>query len=59
MPDSLARGSLEQFRKNVENALKHKTIRLELGQEKLLFELGSSSDTALKTWIRVIPPRTL
>ncbi|MCW5553650.1 MAG: protein kinase [Verrucomicrobiae bacterium] len=59
LPDSLARGSLEQFRKNVENALKHKTIRLELGQEKLLFELGSSSDTALKTWIRVIPPRTL
>ncbi len=55
LPDSPSRGSLEQFRNNVEKALKHKTIRLELGQEKLLFELGSSSDTALKAWIKVVP----
>jgi predicted Ser/Thr protein kinase len=56
LPDSLSRAPLEQLRNDVEKALKHKSIRLELGQEKLLFEFGSSSDTALKAWIKVIPP---
>ena len=59
LPDSQSREPLEQLRNNVEKALKQKTIRLELGQEKLLFEFGSSSDTALKAWIKVIPPRNL
>lgn len=56
LPDSLPREPLEQLRNNVEKALKQKTIRLELGQEQLLFEFGSSSDTALKAWIKVMPP---
>jgi hypothetical protein len=56
LPDSTPREPLEQLRSNVEKALKQKTIRLELGQEKLLFEFGSSSETALKAWIKVIPP---
>lgn len=54
LPDSIQREQLEQLRSNVEKALKQQTIRLELGQEKLLFEFGSSSDTALKAWIKVV-----
>lgn len=56
LPDSTQREPLEQLRNNVEKALKQKTIRLELGQEKLLFEFGSSSETSLKAWIKVMPP---
>jgi len=56
LPDAVSRDQLEQLRSTVEQALKRKTIRLELGQEKLLFEFGSSSDTAFKAWIKVVPP---
>jgi hypothetical protein len=44
------------LRTSVEKALKRKTVRLELGEQKSLFEFGSSSETALKAWIKVIPP---
>jgi hypothetical protein len=56
LPDSIRREQLEQLRTSVEKALKRKTIRLELGEQKSLFEFGSSSETALKAWIKVIPP---
>lgn len=56
LPDSIPHEQLEQLRSNVEKALKQKTIRLELGEQKSLFEFGNSSDTALKAWIKVIPP---
>lgn len=59
LPDSLARAPLEQLRINVEKALKQKTIRVDLGEQKSLFEFGSSSDTALKAWIKVGPPLKL
>jgi hypothetical protein len=56
LPDSIRREPLEQLRSNVEKALKQKTIRLGLGEQKSLFEFGSSSEAALKAWIKVIPP---
>jgi hypothetical protein len=59
LPDSVQRDQLEKLRSNVEQALRQKTIRLEPGQEKLMFEFGSSSDTALKAWIKVVPPPKL
>jgi hypothetical protein len=39
MPDSLSRDKLEMFRDVLTHALKQKSYRLELGEEKLLFEL--------------------
>jgi len=59
LPDSIRREQLEQLRSQVEKALKQKTIRLELGEQQSLFEFGSSSDTALKAWIKVVPPLKL
>ncbi len=59
LPDSIQREQLEQLRSTVEKALKRKTIRLELGEQKSLFEFGSSSDTALKAWIKVGPQHKL
>jgi len=59
LPDSVQRGALEDLRRNVERALKQKSIRLELGAQQSLFEFGSSSDTALKAWIKVTPPLNL
>jgi hypothetical protein len=56
LPDSVSRDAVEQLRQHVEMALKQKTIRLEMGEQKPLFEFGSSSDAALKAWIKVIPP---
>jgi hypothetical protein len=53
LPDSVQSEPLQQLRSNVEKALKQQTIRVEAGQEKLLFEFGSSSDTALKAWLKV------
>jgi hypothetical protein len=59
LPDSASQDAVENLRSSVEKALKHKTIRLELGAEKLLFEFGTSSDTALKAWLKVAPPLRL
>jgi predicted Ser/Thr protein kinase len=56
LPDSMSRFQLEELRRSVESALKQKTIRLELGQERTLFEFGSSSATAFKALLKVIPP---
>ncbi len=58
LPDSVRGEPLQQLRSSVEKALKQKTIRVEAGQEKLLFEFGSSSDTALKAWIKVSPSQS-
>jgi hypothetical protein len=59
LPDAPSRGQLEQLRRSVEQVIKHKTIRVELGEQKSLFEFGSSSGTALKAWIKVGPPLKL
>jgi predicted Ser/Thr protein kinase len=56
LPDTVRGEPLQQLRSNVEKALKQRTIRVEVGQQKLLFEFGSSSDTALKAWIKVFRP---
>jgi hypothetical protein len=39
MPDSMARDELERLRDRLAGLLNHKTFRLELGNEKLLFEI--------------------
>ena len=57
LPETVQRGALEDLRRSVERALKQKTIRLGLGEQKVLFEFGSSSDTALKAWIKVGSPQ--
>ena len=59
LPDAASREQLEQLRLSVEKVLKQKTIRLELGEQRPLFEFGSSSETSLKAWIKVVPPLKL
>jgi len=56
MPDTTPRDHLLKLRDQVEKALKGNTIRRSPGEQKLLFEFGSSSDTAFKAWIRVRAP---
>jgi len=56
LPDSLSRSAADDLRRSVEQALKQKTVQLGAGEQKLLFEFGSSSDRALRAWIKVIPP---
>ncbi|MFO1511659.1 MAG: serine/threonine-protein kinase [Verrucomicrobiota bacterium] len=58
LPDSVSRAAIEDLRRSVEKALKQKTVRLKLGEQRLLFEFGSSSDTALKAWLKVMPPQS-
>lgn len=55
LPDSIQREQLEQLRSKVEKTLKQKTIRLEMGEQQVLFEFGNSSDASLKAWIKVVP----
>jgi len=55
LPDTVPRDSVEELRRSVEQALKHKTIKVNAGDQKVMFEFGSSSDTALKAWIKVTP----
>jgi len=58
LPDSVSRSAAEDLRRSVEQALRYKTIRLKSGERKLLFEFGSSSDAALRAWIKVAPARS-
>lgn len=55
LPEAVQRGAAEDLRRSVEQALRHKTIRLKPGEQKLLFEFGSSSEAALKAWLKVKP----
>ena len=57
LPDSVHGDAVEKLRSNVEQALKQKTHRIGLGEQKPLFEFGNSSDTALKAWIKVGSPQ--
>jgi len=59
MPDSVPRGELEKLRDDVAKALNQKSVRLELGEQELLFELFTSEKASLKAWIKVVPPLEL
>jgi serine/threonine protein kinase len=56
IPDSISRERFEKVRGDVEKTLRGKSIRLELGEKALLFELFASEDSSLKAWIKVLPP---
>jgi predicted Ser/Thr protein kinase len=59
MPDSIRRDQLERLRDQVARTLNQKSFRLELGEEKLLFELFPESGGSLRARIKVIPPLKL
>ena len=56
MPDSVPRDQLERLRDDVAKALNQKSFRLELGEEKELFELVTAEGGSLKARIKVVPP---
>jgi hypothetical protein len=59
LPDSAPREQLERLRENLENALKQKSVRLELGENEvpvLLFELPGAEGGSFKAWVKVVPP---
>ncbi len=55
LPDSMRRDQLEQWRGVAEQALKHKSFRLALGEQRLLFQFSTSEEASLKAWIKVVP----
>ncbi len=56
MPYPMLREQLEKLRADVERDLHLKSFRLELGEQKLLFELPSPTGGSLKAWLKVMPP---
>jgi tRNA A-37 threonylcarbamoyl transferase component Bud32 len=57
LPDSAPREQLDTFRENVEQALKQKSVRLDLEEPPfLLFELPGAEGGLLKAWVKVVPP---
>jgi hypothetical protein len=59
MPDSVPRDQLEKLRDDVAATWLQKTVRLEMGEQKLLFELISPEGGSLKGWLKVVPPLKL
>jgi hypothetical protein len=59
MPDSAPRDQLEKLRENLEETLRQKSVRLELGENEspfLLFELPGAEGGSFKAWVKVVPP---
>ena len=58
LPDSVSRPEAEVFAQNVGIDLRQKSFRLELGEEKLLFDFYPEQGGSLKARIKVTPPLT-
>jgi len=58
MPASAPREQLVALRENLEKAVKHKSVRLELGEKELpllLFDLSGAEGGSFKAWLKVVP----